>query len=721
MRSLFFALFVTIPNLIAIAQVDHYETLVDASETWQYFPGTVDPGGDWFIPAYDDNAWSTGPGGIGYGDNDDGTTISPVVSVYLRRTFEVIDINEIATLIFSIDYDDGFVAYLNGTEIGRRNVGESQNVPYNQPATGLREAVLYSGGIPETVFTTENISDYLVNGENILAIQVHNESLISSDLSSSAFLVVGMNGSSIRYGNPPSWFQPPFEFKSSDLPIISIQTNGQAIDDEIRIVADMGIIDNGTDARNNVTDPFNNYEGRISIEIRGESSQMFPKKSFTIETQDANGANLNAALLGLPPDNDWVLYAPYTDKTMMRDVLAYKMGRDLGQYAPRTRYVELVLNGEYQGVYVLIERIKIDKNRVDIATLKPEDNTGDELTGGYILRVDKFDANDYPFFTTNPSPAVPNESSIRYQYADPDGEDLTAAQRSYAKNFLEDLESSLGLSPFSGSDEYKNYIDVDAFVDFMIVNEVGKNVDAYVFSTYMHKDKDSNGGLLKMGPLWDFNLAFGNVDYWENSQFAPGWMYTDGYRMYWFRRLMQDTFFKERFNCRWKELRSTVLTNEYFTKSIDSLAIHINESQQRNFQRWPILGVYVWPNQFIGQTFASEINFMKSWIQNRLAWMDQNTAVSDCPIVTGVEKELAQSISVHPTPAAYFVTVESRTAVVPGTGIAVYDLLGNLVLSDAFNGDYTWTFASDIANGVYLIRITTPGRKSITKRVVVSR
>ena len=155
------------------------------------------------------------------------------------------------------------------------------------------------------------------------------------------------------------------DFSSSNLPIVIINTNGKSIMEDERIVAEMGIIWNDNDERNYVTDLPNNYAGRIEIELHGKSSLSFPKKSFRIETQDSIGENKNISLLGMPKENDWILYAPYSDKTMMRNALSYTLSGEISGYAPRVRYCELILNDAYHGVYVLTEKIKRDKNRVD--------------------------------------------------------------------------------------------------------------------------------------------------------------------------------------------------------------------------------------------------------------------------------------------------------------------------------------------------------------------
>jgi len=158
-------------------------------------------------------------------------------------------------------------------------------------------------------------------------------------------------------------------FDSSDLPLLFIDTDGEDIEDEERIRVHLGVIYHADGSRHYVADTFNDYDGIISIEHRGNSSLGFPKKSYNFETQFDNGENRNVELLGLPAENDWILYAPYSDKSLMRNYLAFRLGWSLGHYNPRTRFCEVVLNGDYQGVYVLMEKIKIDANRLDISRL----------------------------------------------------------------------------------------------------------------------------------------------------------------------------------------------------------------------------------------------------------------------------------------------------------------------------------------------------------------
>ncbi|MBN1472962.1 MAG: CotH kinase family protein, partial [Syntrophaceae bacterium] len=181
---------------------------------------------------------------------------------------------------------------------------------------------------------------------------------------------------------------------SSNLPIVIIETNGNTIRKDVRIAADMQIIWNDDHQRNRVTDTPNNYNGKIGIELHGQSSLSFTKKSYRIETRDSSGANLNVSLLGMPKENDWILYGPYSDKTLMRNVLSYTLASEISGYAPRTRFCELIMNRVYVGVYVLTEKIKLDKNRVNITQMLPGDIAEPEITGGYIFKKDKTDPGD---------------------------------------------------------------------------------------------------------------------------------------------------------------------------------------------------------------------------------------------------------------------------------------------------------------------------------------
>jgi len=518
-------------------------------------------------------------------------------------------------------------------------------------------------------------------------------------------------------------------FTSSNLPIIVINSSGQSIVDEPKITASMGIIDNGFGVRNNVTDPFNNYDGKIGIEIRGSSSQSFPKKQYGLELRNNLGEGINAPLLGMPAEEDWVLFAPYNDKSLMRDALAYKLGRDLGWYAPRTRFCEVVINGEYQGIYVLIEKIKRDKNRVDVNKLNPDEISGDNLTGGYLIKIDKNTGSGNGGWTSTFLP--PNRSNIQtifFQYDYPKAADIAPQQKTYIKDLMASFESTLAGTNFNDPVQgYTRYIDVDSFIDFYIANEVGKNVDGYRLSTYLYKQKDSDGGKLHMGPIWDFNLGFGNANYCTKGN-PEGWVTNfnticpqDFWLIpFWWNRLNQDGVYRSKMAARWAELRADKFQTNRITGYIDSVYMVLNaESQQRNFQRWPVLGQYVWPNYFVGSSFLEEVNWLKSWVTNRLNWMDANMP----QVITGAGEFADFTVSASPNPFNQEITIE-YTLIIPATfSIELFDSMGRAINTTSESrlqsGTYTLSIpAQQLPAGMYYYRATAGSGFPIAGKVV---
>jgi spore coat protein CotH len=412
------------------------------------------------------------------------------------------------------------------------------------------------------------------------------------------------------------------------LPVVTINTNGGVIVDEPKIKAKMDIFIVHTPE----------YQGNIGIEIRGASSQMFPKKSYGLETRDANDEDLEVSIFGFPEEEDWILYAPYSDKSLMRNFLIYDLSRDMDRYASRCKFVDLEINGEYKGVYVFMEKLKRDKGRIDINKLKKDENSGEDLTGGYILKIDKISGNnlgdgynDQNSFTSEYKPLhSSNGQEIRYLYDYPKAEKITIQQKDYIKEYVNNFEDALASDDFTDPEKgYRAYIDVDSFIDFFLLNEVSHNVDGFRLSTYMHKDKN---GKLKMGPIWDFNLAFGNANYCGGGD-TDSWAYQFNSRCpndfwavpFWWDRFLQDPEFVSRLKARWAELRGNALSDASILNKIDDYETLLNKSGSvdENFKVWQILGVYVWPNNYVGKTYQEELNYLQEWIKSRLTWMDR--------------------------------------------------------------------------------------------------
>jgi hypothetical protein len=368
------------------------------------------------------------------------------------------------------------------------------------------------------------------------------------------------------------------------------------------------------------------YAGRAGMHIRGSSSLAFPKKQFAFELWDADDQDTDFPLLGLPSESDWVLHAPYSDQTLMRNHLAYMWSNRIGRYAPRTRFFELFLSvdgeqvtaADYHGVYVLTEKIKRDNNRIDVDRLEVTDIAEPEVTGGYIFKNDLLDPGDSGFQTS---------IGLRLAYVEPKEEEIATEQAAYLKGYLDDFEAALYGSNFRDpSVGYQKYIDADSFVDHHILVEMMKNTDGFRRSTYWHKDR---GRRVEMGPIWDYNLALGNRKDWAAGDRPTGWYrsYVDHSQdMYpWWPRLFEDLLFAQRWMDRWALYRQDAFDSQRLLNDIDQTAALLAEAAERNFDRWKTLGTCVWGNGAGCETrltYQSEVDWMRAWVDTRLAWID---------------------------------------------------------------------------------------------------
>lgn len=417
--------------------------------------------------------------------------------------------------------------------------------------------------------------------------------------------------------------EPPVSGSKPALTRFSVNTSNIQIPDEPKIDATLTVTEDGQVV----------HTGDIGIELRGSSSLFFPKKSYGVETWDAEGMDINVSLLGMPSEEDWILYGPYSDKTLIRNMLIYDLSRDMNRYASRTKLVELNINSLYVGVYVFMEKLKRNEQRINISRLKPEENVGEDLTGGYIIKIDKNDKEGYTpqnsFESAYPPSNATMEQKIRFLYEYPDADEITMAQRDYISTYIANFESALAADNFADPvNGYAAHIDVDSFVDFFILNELSNNVDGYRISTYMNKDKN---GKLKMGPIWDFNLAFGNADYCSGGA-TNVWAYQFNERCpgdfwavpFWWERLLEDPAFVTRVQERWNTLRGGTLSDASILGKVDAYVKTLNDvgAVKSNFDTWPIFGTYVWPNNFVGNSHNDEIGYLKQWISNRTIWLD---------------------------------------------------------------------------------------------------
>nr|MBP7497750.1 CotH kinase family protein [Bacteroidales bacterium] len=517
---------------------------------------------------------------------------------------------------------------------------------------------------------------------------------------------------------------------SSNLPIISIYTFGNEIPNEPKINALMGIIYNGKDKINYVNDSYNNFYGKIGIELRGSSSQTFPKKSYLIELRDSSGQNLDTSLLDMPAENDWILYAPYSDKSMQRDVLTYKLVRAMGRYASRTMFCELILNDEYLGVYVLMEKIKRDKNRVNIKKLKETDNQSPDITGGYIIKIDKTTGGGTDGWNSPYKPFNNAWQQIYYQYEYPAYDKITSQQKNYIENYISEFEKSFSITATNDTVKgYKAYVDLPSFIDYFIINELCRNVDAYRLSAFLYKDhSDVNKGKLFAGPAWDYNLAFGNANYCEGNN-SEGWAYKFGnycnddyYQIpFWWQAMLNDTAFQNQLKCRWSILRESSLSNNYIFSIIDSMSSLLNQAQQRNYKKWQILNEWVWPNYYVGKTYTDEINYLKKWTTERLNWLDKNIPGKCNTITDYTMPALTNNLIIYPNPSKGKFNIQFNSISKRINYIAIYNNIGDKLFEKLYDSPSKIYESIDLSSqpaGLYFIKIISDNYYNIQKLII---
>jgi hypothetical protein len=496
---------------------------------------------------------------------------------------------------------------------------------------------------------------------------------------------------------------------TSNLPLMIVHTFGTNVSRDERIEGALQVTDGGKE-RTTLTRPAS-ISHRALLNVRGRASLRYPKNSFTVKMIDSAGDPESVSFFGFPADNDWVLYAPYPDKTLMRDVLAYELHAMMGHWAPRTKFVEVFVQRtpgklsrrDYAGVYVFEERVKRGKDRVNVAKLKPDDDAEPRITGGYIFKKDHTDSGGGPVggegygagpvsqstragYPTGPGnfpadpkgfgPAatvtrssssssssrssranpvytnhlgfastrlplvnresLPDESEAlkdeeyfrttlrtnQFYFVEPDVDEITAPQKVWLKNHLNRLEAALYGPDFRDPTKgYRAFIEPGSFVDYHLITEFTKNVDGFRFSVFYHKDR---GGKIKADPIWDWNLSFGNAngkqgwmpEYWL-------WPQLDDKEYTWYRRLFDDPDFGQLYVDRWSQLRTNILATKRILGRVDEIASLLEESQKRNYERWPILGRAINPNWYFGSTYEEEVNWMKQFITARLDWMEK--------------------------------------------------------------------------------------------------
>jgi hypothetical protein len=527
----------------------------------------------------------------------------------------------------------------------------------------------------------------------------------------------------------------------SNLPILRINTKSRIIQDEPKIPVVMELFDSGSGQLNQVsaTPTISTIAG---IEFRGSTSQAdfiflpgYVKKPYGIEIwTDSTGVTAKKmSLVQMPEETDWVLNASYNDRSFMRDFLAQMIAGRLGVLNSKTKFVELIINDEYRGVYILMEKIKQGKNRVPISDLYPTENSGDDVTGGYLLKIDKSSGSPSANFKSNYTSGILGTQKCEFQIEYPKYGIITQQQFIYIRDYIQTWERKLMTEDMNDSKaSFREMMDVPSFVNYFILNETVRNVDGYRLSSYLYKDKESLGGKIKMGPAWDFNIAFGNADYlngWMTNGFVYKAMENDGGKNdawqvpFWWNKLVQDASFRKAVATRWKEVRKTFLNTNSLFASIDSAQVVLKEPLIRNFQKFPLMGRKIWPNYYVGSTLTDEVNWLKNWIQGRLTWLDAQLAIYDNPILGNEQVELPSLV--YPNPSKGLFTWRFNLSKSAEVNYQVLDLQGRVLISSKSlnfgSGEQIYTLDfSNLAAGSYLFQWNATEGSSQKLRLTIS-
>jgi subtilisin-like proprotein convertase family protein len=501
----------------------------------------------------------------------------------------------------------------------------------------------------------------------------------------------------------------PFTFPGTHLPLLLINSLTGNIPNDPKVEADFRIIDHSDGSLNLVTDTNFSYNGKILVELQGFTGPSYPKKNYDFDLIDVAGNKIDVSLLGMPAENDWILKAEYLDSTLLNNTIAYEFSRRMGRYAPRTRFCELFVDNDYVGVFTLTEKVKRGENRVNIANLKPEDIAGEELTGGYIFEMNiNGDPADWTSIYVPVNDAT-CDNNVEFKHVDPKSDEILPVQHQYIKAWVDSFEMALHQPGFDDSlTGYHRWINMESFVDFMIVNEFSTNYDSYGRSTYLYKNKSGNAdSLLNIGPPWDYDRAFMNIENWVWEETHPYWPFPD-----WWQIMHSDSAFLKLEWCRWHSLRDSIFQTQAFITFIDSLHNLLMEPALRNFQRWPELGYNHW---------SASVTYLKDRLAHRLLWMDNNiTGNYECDVLPNSSEQIFnEAFSLYPNPAGdeIVLTFSPETSGIRVL-IKLSDFAGQVIFSQYYSviSDFKLQLSA-IPPGIYLIEVQT-GKQILHKRFI---
>ena len=355
--------------------------------------------------------------------------------------------------------------------------------------------------------------------------------------------------------------------------------------------------------------------------LRGNASKSFPKKPYRIKFDESHRMFRNSDMRSPAKAKKWTLINNYGDKSLMRNLVAFEIARRMGQaYVPWSKPVDVIVNGEYKGCYQLTDQISVDRNRVDITEMEPTDIEGEALTGGYLLELDGYASQEASWFTS----AAGNPITIK----SPDDDDITTEQAAYIRREFNLMEAKILASNFDDPVlGFRSKLDDKSLMQYWLTEELAGNPDAF-WSCYMTKER--NEDVFRVGPVWDFDLAFDN-----DSRYYPNRNYGDylsmarggaGNSRAMLKRIFTDQAFCDSLHTLWVTARQERgITEESLIAYIDSTAQELQESQRLNFMRWPILNSVQHLNPRVAGNYDGEVEYLREYIRERIPFLDQRT------------------------------------------------------------------------------------------------
>jgi hypothetical protein len=502
---------------------------------------------------------------------------------------------------------------------------------------------------------------------------------------------------------------------SSNIPVIYLNTYMEVPRIDSVIKGHVKVIDHEGLTRNKASDSVFQFFGKVEMKVRGQYSLNFPQRSYTLELFDNNWNDTSVALCGMPAETDWLLIGTWNDRAFVRNPLMYQLYNQMGHYSTRYRFCEVVLNGEYVGIYQLTEKIKRDANRIDIAKLKETDLAGDSLTGGYIFKHDY--VSDTLGWLSNVAPPQCNFNFGRYQYVYPSYNNIKTQQADYIRTIVDTLEKRLFSFQFADSIYgYRPMVDANSFADYLICNEFSWNGDGFAKSMYFYKDKDSKDPKIYAGPVWDFDWSLKKMP-WINDSIDV-WSYKANpcnnlqATLPWYGIMMEDPYFRNIVRCRYEYFRTNILSQAYIDSSIDAIESTVDEAQIRHYAKWPTWGLSLGtPEQLpYSANMQQEKDTLKAMIARRLMRLDLYLpGVCNTTLNVSEVNEL-NGILLYPNPASTTLTIEAKANI---DDVQIFSSLGQRMVLRQSTSNYGQQYILDIAHlapGIYIVQTRIKGQ-----------